>query len=329
MPSRLLLLLPVYNDWEAARQLLSTLNDVLKRESVETHVLLVDDGSAVHAFQNDGWYSFSSVDLLRLKRNVGHQRAICIGLSYAEENIPCDYVLVMDSDGEDDPRDVPRLLHACEELGQTKIVFAERRRRSETWLFRVFYFLYRSLHRILVGQDVRVGNFSMIPADRLRGLTVVPELWNHYAAAVIVSRQAYCSIPTQRARRLDGHSKMNFLSLVIHGLSALSVFSDRIAVRVLSALSVLSLLNIAAIFCVVGIRVLTNLAVPGWATYSCGLLLVILLQLVFIGVVFGFVILSGRAGGTFLPARDYVYFVDHAGPASLASQHDRVAIHNE
>ena len=61
------------------------------------------------------------------------------------------------------------------------------------------------------------------------------ELWNHYAAAVLKTRLPYTSVPTIRGRRLQGDSRMGFVSLAVHGLSALSVFSDTLGVRLLVA----------------------------------------------------------------------------------------------
>ena len=101
--------------------------------------------------------------MLRLRRNLGHQRAIAVGLAYVEDRFKHDAVVVMDSDGEDDPSDVPRLLELLRAEGGRAIVFAERTRRSESWSFRFFYGLYKLLHRVLTGHGVRVGNFSAIP----------------------------------------------------------------------------------------------------------------------------------------------------------------------
>src|SRR5262249_37876231 len=138
-----------------------------------------------------------------------------------------------DGDGEDDPADVPRLVQRCREEGFEKIVFAERTRRSETLAFRAFYGLYKVVHVLLTGIRGRVGNFSVVPPARLESLVVVSELWNHYAAAAFKSRQPLCLVPTRRASRLQGRSRMNFVDLVAHGLSAISVFGETVGVRLL------------------------------------------------------------------------------------------------
>jgi len=246
---------------------------------------------------------------LRLRRNLGHQRALAIGLAYVEDKIPCQAVILMDSDGEDDPHDVPTLLKKYREELEQKIIFAERTKRSESWIFQLFYSLFKLLHYLLTSRQVRVGNFSVIPAVRLASLVVVSEIWNHYAAAVYKSRQPLALVPTQRGQRLEEKSKMNFTNLVIHGLSAISVYGDTIGVRLLVATSLFIGLALAGLVCVGAVRLLTDLAIPDWATFTAGTLLVILFQAIMFSFIFSFIILGDRQGSTFLPLRDYRYFV--------------------
>jgi polyisoprenyl-phosphate glycosyltransferase len=306
------ILVPLYNDWAACQLLLTALDEALKGQIPSARVLLVDDGSSLDPsgdFPGRSYEILERVDVLRLRRNLGHQRAIAIGLSYIWEHVPCETVVLMDSDGEDAPTDVPRLLAKFREEGGRKIIFAERTRRSESWTFVFFYKLYKVLHSILVGMGVRVGNFSAIPRSCLDSLIVCSELWNHYAAAVVKSQQPFDTIPTQRAKRLSGRSRMNFVKLVAHGLSAISVFGDIIGVRLLVATLVLIALTVFGLFATLFVRLATDLPIPGWATSTLGILTVILFQAVMLSIQFSFIVLGGRQGTSFLPCRDYAYFV--------------------
>jgi polyisoprenyl-phosphate glycosyltransferase len=306
------ILIPVFNDWDSLAQLLPRLDSVLASHFITVDVLVIDDGSTVEPECEVDQRSFASlrrIDVLRLRRNLGHQRAIAVGLAYIEDCLPAESVVVMDGDGEDDPADVPRLLERLAEEGNGIVVFAERARRSESLVFRVFYALFKLLHLVLTGKGVRVGNFSAIPRRRLSSLVVVAELWNHYAAAVFRSRQPYCMIPTYRSRRLCGSSSMNFVSLVTHGLSAISVYSDVVGVRLLVMSILLALLTLGGITIAVIVRLATNLAIPGWASYTVGILLVLFVQAVMAAFVFSFAILGSRHGTTFLPRRDYSFFI--------------------
>ena len=216
---------------------------------VPVGLLVVDDGSVLAGGPGVVPIDprFAWVRVLRLRRNLGHQRAIAVGLCHIEEHIPCEGVVVMDGDGEDRPEDVSRLVAAMGAERNTRIVFGERQRRVERLTFRIFYLLYRLLHWVLTGRGVRVGNFSAIPRVQLESLVVVSELWVHYAAAVLRSRQPWSAIPVTRDRRLDGRSRMNFVALVVHGLSAISVYTDLVFTRIVCATSALAGVTLAGI----------------------------------------------------------------------------------
>ena len=98
---------------------------------------------------------------------------------------------------------------------------------------------------------MRVGNFSVMNRDCLESLCTCSELWNHYAASAFATRQPMSFVPTNRATRLAGESKMNFPALVMHGLSALSVFSDRIGTRLLILSGTAASMTIAGMVAVV------------------------------------------------------------------------------
>jgi glycosyltransferase involved in cell wall biosynthesis len=316
-PLRIVVLLPVRDDWVSAAELVRSLDRTVSAAEIDVclDVLMVDDGSV------ESWLStqFESrfdvvrtVRVLRLRRNLGHQRAIAVGLVHIEDKMPCDAVLVMDADGEDTPAGALRLIRTFSAAGGNTLVFAERARRVESFTFRAFYQIYKVLHRALTGIGVRVGNFSILPRGYLSTLIVLSDLWNHYAAAVFRSQLPFTMIPISRGRRIAGKSRMNFVSLVTHGLSAVSVFADVVGVRLLIGSLAGSLVAFIGIVIVVIIRLFTNRAIPGWATYAAGTLSIILIQLVTMAACFTFFMLSARTAMAFVPCRDALLFVKEA-----------------
>jgi len=307
---KLIFLIPVYNDWTAVSLLLPLLERELNGSGLRADILMVDDGSTISrpaTFEQTAFTSIESIEILSLRRNLGHQRAIAVGLSYIEANRLAYAVVVMDCDGQDDPRDVPRLVKACIANGGEKIIFAARTRRSESLWFRTFYHLYRLVHFLLTGLPVRVGNFSIIPWGALNRLVAVSELWNHYAAAVHKARLPMALVTTKRSARLEGRTQMDVVALVVHGLSAMAVFGDRIGVRLLIVMSLGMALVGGGLIAVFAVRLSTALAIPGWATYATGLLLLMLMQMLLVVLVFAFMILAARDTASMLPARDYVH----------------------
>lgn len=305
--------MPVYNDWAAVQKLLPQIDGALAQASCRARVLLVDDAST--SGPDPDWPlglpQLDGISVLHLRRNLGHQRAIAIGLVHISQAWPdLEAIVVMDSDGEDRPQDLPALLDRFESERGEKVVFAARAKRLESVTFRFFYRLYRFAHKLLTGVAVRVGNFSVLPPAALARLIVVSELWNHYAAAIVRARIPHVSIPLPRGTRLAGHSQMNFVSLLVHGLGAISVFGDILAARLLAATAFAIVLTILMIGVVAGVRLFTDLAVPGWATYVTGILMIILAQALVVSIALVFIIISGRATPGFLPIRDAAWFID-------------------
>jgi hypothetical protein len=306
-------MIPVFNDGVAVAQLLERLDAVLKEHEITARMLLIDDASVdpiEPALAGLHFGAIQRVDVLALRRNLGHQRAIAVGSAYLEQNIDCRAVVIMDGDGEDAPEDIPRLVQKFDEEGGRRVVFAARMKRSESLLFVLFSHLYRFLHLLLTGVHVRVGNFGVIPYTLVRRLVVVSELWNHYAAAVFRSRIPYTTVPTRRAARLAGRSQMNFVALVVHGFSAISVFSEHVTVR-------LFLLTGLVLATVVGVGIaflagfsLTDPPSLGGMFSVAGLLAVLLLQSLVLGIGFVLLTLNSRSTANFLRLRDYCYFID-------------------
>ncbi|OAI56533.1 hypothetical protein AYO47_08915, partial [Planctomyces sp. SCGC AG-212-M04] len=273
-----LILIPIYNDWASAGALLPAIDGSLSQAGLTGEVAFIDDGSATPApigFGSGPFRALSNCTIVELRMNLGHQRALAVGLAWAEARRSAPFVAVMDGDGEDAPDDLVRLLQASKSGAVPTMVFAGRAKRSEGRTFRIGYRLYRLIFRLLVGMNVNFGNFSVIPRRDLVRLVASADLWNHYAAAVVRSRIPYQVIPSIRGTRLDGQSKMNLLSLVTHGLSAVAVFSDRVGVRMLTLTALLAGVGFAVLGLVIWVRVwMSELAVPGWATNAAGLLVI-------------------------------------------------------
>jgi polyisoprenyl-phosphate glycosyltransferase len=308
-PLRVVILIPLRDDWVSAAELTHRLDQAFAPHPYRIDVLLVDDGSRQDFSSSEFPEQFdaiTSIQILHLRRNLGHQRAIAIGLVHIERCIPCDAILVMDGDGEDTPDGALRLLDG---FSGEAAIFARRSRRTESLTFRLFYQLYKFVHYLLTGVKVQVGNFSILPSRYLRTLVVTSELWNHYSAAVIRSGLPMETTPIPRGYRIAGSSKMNFVALAAHGMSAISVYGDTVGVRLLFGSIAGSLVALGGFAAVLTIRIVNGQAVPTWGAYVLGALAIILIQFVTVGLSFTFTFLSNRINLSFVPLRDYELFI--------------------
>ena len=149
-PLRLIVLMPLRDDWLSAAELIRRLDKAISSEACTMEIILVDDGSVHRCDRNDfdfqsGFSVVRAIRTLRLRRNLGHQRAIAIGLAHVLQTTSCDAVIVMDADGEDTPEGVAQLLRSYSDTLGAKAIFAERSHRSESLVFRSFYHLYKFL----------------------------------------------------------------------------------------------------------------------------------------------------------------------------------------
>lgn len=283
-------------------------------------MLAVDDGSSLSpkdTFSGEnnlsGPFRFiRKVQVLRLRQNVGHQRAIALGLSWIADNTDTGEVVVMDADGEDDPADVPRLLAKCREEGGNKIVMAIRVRRCESLWFRVCYAIFKLLFVLMTGQPYRMGNFSVIPRRCLDSLVSNSGLWCHYAATVFRSRLPYCGLETNRAKRLDGKSQMNFIGLIMHGLSAIAVYMEVFSVRMIIFCSVLIFFLVLTGIPLGILHFFSYFTVPEWTTAVLTILFVVAFQVFTMVVLLTFITLGNRQMMAFIPIRDYRNYISEA-----------------
>ena len=271
--------MPLRDDWASAAELVRRLDEAVSSYPCLLDVLLVDDGSVQPCNPTDFQSHFSvvrTIQILRLRRNLGHQRAIAMGLVHVAQTATCEAVLVMDADGEDTPNGALQLIRAFSEMHHApKAIFAERGRRTGSFIFRVFYQVYRIVHFVLTGVSVGAGNFSILPSAYLSTLVVMSELWNHYTAAFFRSGLRFTTIPIPRGHRIIGTSKMNFVTLAAHGMSAISVFGDVVGVRLLIGSMAGAVVAALGILAVAIVHLFTDRAIPGWAPYAAGTLAII------------------------------------------------------
>ena len=284
------IIVPVYNDW---RSLLQLAKEISAQPGPRPRLILVDDGSTESGPDNQALERTGlSGDILRLRRNFGHQQAIAVGLYHAVARGANGPIVIMDGDGEDRPENVGRLLVRQVDHPES-VVVAERARRHAPFGFRLFYRLYGSVFRLLTGQRLGFGNFCALGLEPARRLVRMHELNLHLAATVLRSRMPIERISIDRGARYDGRSKMNFVDLTSHGLRSIAVFGETVLTRIVIGAFWLALFGALVLLTVFTMKLL-GIASPGWATTVSGAVLVIVAQIAMTGLLGLFVVLRGQ-----------------------------------
>lgn len=301
---QVIILSPFYNDQEAFEIFSSNFaKHAYQHTEYQFYFLVVNDGS----IESPVLPADVSGSIIHLNRNIGHQKAIAIGLAYAEHHLTYHKIVVMDCDGEDRIEDALKLISHSETTSQ--IVFAKRASRQESSKFKLFYQVYKLFFKLLTGQAIAYGNFMLLPRKEVGKLIYYSEIWNHLAGGILKSKIGFTSVPTHRGKRYKGKSKMSFNSLLLHGLSAVSIFIDVIASRLLIFSIAMIVVSLLAIVAVLTLKFGTNLAIPGWTTTAVSSLLIVMLQSFLLSLFTVFLYLSAQAQRKFIPAHHYMDFV--------------------
>ncbi len=269
------LISPVYLDSECYLRLHRQLNEVLDadpRFSAFRRRFVVLDDSAGRDPEIPRLQSLADLDTLTPPFNLGHQRGLVYAVrSMASEMSDEDLVVTLDADGEDKPEDVPKLLAALEDppVEVSEVVLARRTsRRSATFLFRALYPLFRFVFRAVTGVWVSTGNFAAFTGLTAKRLLLHPSFDTCYSSSLIAMDCPRQFIDCDRGERYLGKSRMGYSKLSLHALRMLMPFTERIARRTLLLFLTILMLAVVISVVVLAIRLFTDSAIPGWATYT-------------------------------------------------------------
>ncbi len=284
VPTRLAVVIPMRDEAQNIGPVLESLTGALRRAPLSgLEAVLVDDasndGSARAARESWARLSFGGLParlhVVRLAENVGHQRALAAGFRRAR-GLGVDLIFAMDADGQDDPSVLPEMIAR---LSNCDVVFAERGARAESLPWRAGYGIYRVFLRAVLGADLPYGNFCGFRAEKL-GPLLDGRPFRHLAAELSRLPARKDRVTAARLPRLAGKPKMGLGALIDHGVAALTSRPDA-WVRLFSRVA---LLTAAAALgggaTVVGIRLFTRLAIPGWASTTTLILGLIAFQAV-------------------------------------------------
>lgn len=255
---------PCFNEGHTVIRFLDKLMDVLKPVAEhQFEIIVVNDASTdiTPTLLNDYKVSVTNIKLkvLHLRFNAGHQMAIFQGMKYAVKTTATHF-LIMDSDGEDNPAVIPQLLARY----PADIINVVRGKRSESLSFRISYYFYKLLFRLVTGKEMNFGNYSMISRKVLE--SALFHSYIHYPAFLLKQRLPREQVVADRAPRIDGSSKMNFNSLVYHAFKSLVEFADDLLMLFLRFFAFIILLFAGAVGVVFYQKFIAHNAILGWAS---------------------------------------------------------------
>ena len=228
---KFIILIPLYNDWKSVSKLLYQIDSQIANWEAEISVVIINDASTeARSGLEPNYQKIKSVKILNMKENRVHQRCIAAGLKYICKSEDFDRVIVMDADGEDRPEELNNFFKKAQE-NPSMSVTGNRFKRSEGFIFKALYEVHKILTLIFTGKLIKFGNFTCLPKNHVQQLIQKSYLWNSYSSSIVKTINDRTFIPSVRGLRYVLPSKMNFIALVFHSLTIISVFRNVVIIR--------------------------------------------------------------------------------------------------
>ncbi|SVE22795.1 uncharacterized protein METZ01_LOCUS475649, partial [marine metagenome] len=125
--------------------------------------------------------------------------------------------------GEDRPEEIKLLIEKSKDYSDHTIT-ANRVKRSEGLLFKFCYEAHKLLTLIFTGQNIKFGNFTLLPKSIVEKMINEKATWNSFSGSLCKVSKDRKSTSSIRGTRYFEPSKMSFSNLIQHSLSIISVF---------------------------------------------------------------------------------------------------------
>jgi glycosyltransferase involved in cell wall biosynthesis len=249
----------------------------------DSQVLFVDDGS------RDGTWALierlarvsERFAGLRLSRNFGHQNALLAGVL----TVDGDAVATLDADLQDDPAALEAMIDRFA-AGFDVVLGVRRSRRRDglfkRWSARAYYAIARWGNHDLVPDHADYRLLSRRAVEELRRF---PESNLYLRGVVTLIGLPVATVEYERRERAAGETKYPLRKMLAFAFDGFASFTT-LPLRLISWIGYLTFLIAAAIAgWALGIRILTDRAVPGWASTVAPLAALGGVQLLALGVI--------------------------------------------
>ena len=239
----IIIITPIYNDWDSFTKLVNEINKTISIfKNISFKLIAVNDGSKDEAPPIQLPPSIKTIEILNMKINQGHAICLANGIKYALKNYEFDSLILMDADGEDRPQEIFDLINKAQKLKNISVV-AKRVKRSEGFIFTLFYNLHKLLTFVFTGKLINFGNFSIITKKDAETIIKDPTIIYCFASTLKNNVSKLENIDCIRGKRYFGPSKMPLIKLIIHSFSIIAVFKMNVFIRSALFLVLLSYLQ--------------------------------------------------------------------------------------
>ena len=221
-----IILTPTFNDWKSLSKLLFEIDKNIAGLKGNFRTLVINDASTLKPKLNlKNVKHLRKIKIITLKKNLGSQKSICLGLKYLKKKKTKAIITIIDSDGEDDPKKIKKLINLAKK-NPNSIITANRLKRTENIFFKFLYKLHLLITFLLTGKYIDFGNYCSFNSSNLKKLLSNANLWLACSAGITKNCSSLKSYYIGRKKRYFDSSKAKLSFLFEHSLNIISVFKS-------------------------------------------------------------------------------------------------------
>lgn len=221
-PIQISVVVPVYNEEGNLPVLIPKLVKVLNPLGLAYEMIFVDDGSTdgSRRILRDFVSQYPSLRVIGLKMNRGLSTALLAGM----REVQGDTIVTLDSDLQNDPEDIPRLLSY---LDRYDMATGWRQKRDDPWLRRISSKIANTVRNRLSGEKIYDSACTLRAFKRecIREVPVFNGMHRFLSTLVKMNGYRIIEVPVLHHSRKFGKSKYNIRN------RALRAFVDLLGVR--------------------------------------------------------------------------------------------------
>ncbi|GAB6061140.1 glycosyltransferase family 2 protein [Desulfonatronum parangueonense] len=237
---------PMYNEEGNVVELYNEIKDICEANGYVYEIILVDDGSTDTTLQRA--MECSPVKIIRFRRNFGQTAAFDAGIKEARYR----YIVTMDGDRQNDPRDIPRMIEYLER-NDYDVVSGWRKKRKDNFSKRFFSNGAKLLRDVLVKDRIHDSGCALKVYRRecFENINLFGEMHRFIPALLQIKGFTVGEVEVNHRPRLAGVSKYNWKRALKGFVDMVSVwFWNKYAVRPLHLLggAGMVLLSVGVVF---------------------------------------------------------------------------------
>lgn len=209
-------IIPIFNEIENIQLLCSELTQVLDTLGKKYEILTIDDGSTDGSYQmlQKMKQKYPALRIIKFKENRGMSAAFAAGFLQARG----EYVITLDGDLQNDPRDIPSLLQYASSFDA---VIGWRYQRKDTVWKKLQSLIANKVRRLVLRDNIKDTGCSLKIMKRtdLLKLPVFPGYHRFLPILLQADGRTIKQVKVNHRPRLKGQSKYGMMNRIFNSFS--------------------------------------------------------------------------------------------------------------